>query len=71
MKTIVQIPLDLTDIPEAIETARLAVRVPVQAVGCLSVEQADAFRTAGGDLEGKLRKVCEAIHAYGDVPVGQ
>jgi 3-hexulose-6-phosphate synthase/6-phospho-3-hexuloisomerase len=68
-----------------------AVRVPVQAVGGLSIEQAvktpefgaplvvlgapltidaDAFRTAGGDLEGSLRKICEAVHAYGDVPVG-
>jgi 3-hexulose-6-phosphate synthase/6-phospho-3-hexuloisomerase len=68
-----------------------AVRVPVQAVGGLSIEQAirtpeygaplvvlgapltidaDAFKTAGGDLESKLRLVCSRIHAYGDVPVG-
>jgi 3-hexulose-6-phosphate synthase/6-phospho-3-hexuloisomerase len=68
-----------------------AVRVPVQAVGGLSIEQAirtpeygaplvvlgapltidaDAFKTAGGDLESKLRLVCSKIHAYGDVPVG-
>jgi 3-hexulose-6-phosphate synthase len=68
-----------------------AVRVPVQAVGGLSIEQAmrtpeygaplvvlgapltidaDAFKTAGGDLESKLRLICEKIHAYGDIPVG-
>ena len=65
-----------------------AVKIPVQAVGGLSVEQAvrspefgaplvvlgapltidaDAFKTAGGDLESKLRLVCEKVHAYGDV----
>jgi 3-hexulose-6-phosphate synthase len=65
-----------------------AVKVPVQAVGGLSLEQAiqcpaygaplvvlgapltidaDAFRTADGDLESSLRMICERIHAYGDV----
>ena len=60
-----------------------AVRVPVQAVGGLTLEQAircptygaplvvlgapltvdaDAFRTADGDLEGSLRLICRAIH---------
>jgi len=28
---------------------------------------ADAFKTAGGDLEGSLRLICDRIHAYGDV----
>ncbi len=28
---------------------------------------ADAFKTANGDLEGSLRLICEKIHAY-DVP---
>jgi 3-hexulose-6-phosphate synthase len=62
-----------------------AVRVPVQAVGGLSIEQAirtpeygasvvvlgapltidaDSFKTAGGNLEDKLRLVCDRIHAY-------
>ncbi len=65
-----------------------AVKIPVQAVGGLSLEQAirtpeygaplvvlgapltidaDAFKTAGGDLESSLRLICEKIHAYGDV----
>ncbi|MBC7921086.1 MAG: orotidine 5'-phosphate decarboxylase [Ferruginibacter sp.] len=69
-----------------------AVRVPVQAVGGLSLEEAiqcpaygaplvvlgapltidaEAFKTAAGDLEGALRLICEKIHAYGDVPVGR
>jgi 3-hexulose-6-phosphate synthase len=68
-----------------------AVRIPVQAVGGLTLEQAvrtpeygaplvvlgapltidaDAFKTASGDLESSLRLICEKVHNYGDVPVG-
>jgi 3-hexulose-6-phosphate synthase len=64
-----------------------AVRIPVQAVGGLSIEQAvkcpeygaplvvlgapltidaDSFRTADGNLEESLRRICEAVHAYRD-----
>lgn len=67
-----------------------AVRVPVQAVGGLTLEQAvrtpefgaplvvigaplavdaDAFRTASGDLESTLGLICDRVHAYGDVAV--
>lgn len=63
-----------------------AVKVPVQAVGGLTLEQAirtpeygaplvvlgapltidaDAFKTASGDLESSLRLICEKVHAYG------
>ncbi len=69
-----------------------AVRIPVQAVGGLSLEQAircpeygaplvvlgapltidaDAFKTASGDLESSLRLICQKIHAYGDVVIGK
>ena len=62
-----------------------AVRVPVQAVGGLSIEQAirtpeygaplvvlgapltidaESFKTASGDLESKLRLICDKVHAY-------
>lgn len=68
-----------------------AVRVPVQAVGGLTIEQAvrtpeygaplvvlgapltidaDAFKTATGDVEGSLRLICQKVHWYGDVRVG-
>src|SRR4051794_17520554 len=68
-----------------------AVRIPVQAVGGLSIEQAirtpeygaplvvlgapltidaEAFKTASGDVESSLRLICERVHAYGDVKVG-
>jgi 3-hexulose-6-phosphate synthase len=80
-------PSPLDQLREVVE----AVRIPVQAVGGLSIEQAmrtpeygaplvvlgapltidaDRFATAGGDLEAKLRRICEAVHAYGDIPVG-
>jgi 3-hexulose-6-phosphate synthase len=66
-----------------------AVRIPVQAVGGLSLEQAiacpsygaplvvlgapltidaDAFRTADGDLSASLRLICDAIHAHTNPP---
>jgi 3-hexulose-6-phosphate synthase len=62
-----------------------AVKIPVQAVGGLSLEQAvmcpqygaplvvlgapvtidaDAFRTADGNIEASLRLICDKIHAY-------
>ena len=65
-----------------------AVKIPVQAVGGLSLQQAiqcpaygaplvvlgapltidaDAFKTADGNLEESLRLICNAIHAYGNV----
>ncbi len=65
-----------------------AVRVPVQAVGGLTLEQAvrtpeygaplvvlgaplaidaDAFKTASGDVEDSLRLICNKVHSYGDV----
>ena len=68
-----------------------AVRVPVQAVGGLTLEQAiqcpeygaplvvlgapltidaDAFKTADCNLEESLRRICNAIHAYGEVKSG-
>ncbi len=64
-----------------------AVKIPVQAVGGLTLEQvircpeygaplvvlgapvtidADAFKTAGGNIEDSLRLICNKVHAYGD-----
>lgn len=83
-----RMPSPLDQLREVVQ----AVRVPVQAVGGLSLEQAircpeygaplvvlgapltidaDAFKTADGDLETSLRLICEAIHAYGDVPIAK
>lgn len=81
-------PSPLDQLKEVVQ----AVKVPVQAVGGLTLEQAvncpsygaplvvlgapltidaEAFRTADGDLESFLRLICEKIHNYGDVQIGQ
>jgi len=79
-----RMPSPLDQLREVVQ----AVKVPVQAVGGLTLEQAircpeygaplvvlgapltidaDAFITADGDLEASLRKICDAVHAYGDI----
>lgn len=78
-----RMPSPLDQLKEVVQ----AVKIPVQAVGGLTLEQAiecpkygaplvvlgapltidaDAFKTADGNLEASLRKICAAIHAYGD-----
>ncbi|MEM1059063.1 MAG: orotidine 5'-phosphate decarboxylase / HUMPS family protein [Verrucomicrobiota bacterium] len=44
---------------------------PLVVLGAPLTIDADAFKTAAGDLEGQLRAICEQVHAYGDVPVGK
>jgi len=44
---------------------------PLVVLGAPLTIDADAFKTASGDLEGSLRLICEKVHAYGDVPVGK
>jgi 3-hexulose-6-phosphate synthase len=79
-----RMPSPLDQLREVVE----AVRVPVQAVGGLTLEQAvrtpefgaplvvlgaplaidaDAFKTASGDVEDSLRLICDKVHSYGDV----
>lgn len=40
---------------------------PLVVLGAPLVIDADSFKTAGGDLESKLRFICEKVHAYGEV----
>nr|WP_218280496.1 hypothetical protein [Verrucomicrobium spinosum] len=75
-----RMPSPLDQLREVVQ----AVKIPVQAVGGLTLEQAiqcpqygaplvvlgapltvdaDAFKTADGDLEGSLRLICEAVHS--------
>jgi len=54
-------------IEQAIECP--AYGAPLVVLGAPLTVDADAFRTAGGDLEGSLRLICERIHGYGDVPI--
>ncbi len=42
---------------------------PLVVIGAPLAVDADAFRTADGNLEGILRIICERVHAYGDVAV--
>jgi 3-hexulose-6-phosphate synthase/6-phospho-3-hexuloisomerase len=44
---------------------------PLVVLGAPLTIDANAFKTAGGDLESKLRLICEKIHGYGDIPVGK
>jgi 3-hexulose-6-phosphate synthase/6-phospho-3-hexuloisomerase len=55
-------------------TLEQAVRTPeygasLVVIGAPLAVDADAFRTADGNLEGTLRIICERVHAYGDVVV--
>lgn len=40
---------------------------PLVVLGAPLTIDADAFKTASGDLESKLRLICERVHAYGNV----
>ena len=44
---------------------------PLVVLGAPLTVDADAFKTADGNLEASLRLICEKIHSYDDVPVGK
>ena len=45
---------------------------PLVVLGAPLTIEADAFKAAGGDIESKLRMICERVHGYGDVgPAGR
>ena len=43
---------------------------PLVVLGAPLTIDAEAFKTASGDLESSLRLICDKVHAYGDVAVG-
>ena len=43
---------------------------PLVVLGAPLTIDADAFKTATGDVESSLRLICEKVHGYGDVKVG-
>jgi 3-hexulose-6-phosphate synthase len=43
---------------------------PLVVLGAPLTIDADAFRTAAGDVESSLRLICDTVHGYGDVAVG-
>jgi 3-hexulose-6-phosphate synthase len=44
---------------------------PLVVLGAPLTIDAEAFKTATGDLEASLRLICDKVHSYGDVPVGK
>ena len=56
-------------IEQAVRTPEFG--APLVVLGAPLTIDADAFKTASGDVEGSLRMICEKVHAYGDVPVGK
>ncbi|MDG2383966.1 MAG: orotidine 5'-phosphate decarboxylase [Pirellulaceae bacterium] len=53
---------------QAIQTPKYG--APLVVLGAPLVIDSERFQTADGDLESSLARICEAIHAYGDVPLG-
>lgn len=44
---------------------------PLVVIGAPLAIDSDSFRTADGNLEESLRLICDKVHGYGDVPVGE
>ncbi|MFV2069300.1 MAG: orotidine 5'-phosphate decarboxylase / HUMPS family protein, partial [Pirellulales bacterium] len=56
-------------VEEAVRTPEYG--APLVVLGAPLVIDADQFKTAAGDVESSLRRICETVHAYGDVSVGR
>jgi len=56
-------------IEQAVRTPQYG--APLVVLGAPLTVDADAFRTASGDLESTLRLICERVHGFGDVVVGK
>ena len=54
-------------IEQAIKTPEYG--APLVVLGAPLTIDADSFRTADGNVEDSLRLICDAVHAYGDIPV--
>ena len=52
-------------IEQAIRTPEYG--APLVVIGAPLAIDADAFKTASGDVEAVLREICQKVHAYGDV----
>jgi 3-hexulose-6-phosphate synthase len=55
-------------IEQAIRTPEFG--APLVVLGAPLTIDADQFKTATGDLETSLRLICDRVHAYGDIPIG-
>ncbi len=54
-------------IEQAISTPKFG--APLVVIGAPLAIDSDKFAQAAGDLESVLRKICDAVHSHGDVPV--
>ncbi len=66
----VQVPVQAVGgltVEQAIRTPEYG--APLVVLGAPLTIDADAFKTASGDVESALRLICEQVHAYGDVDV--
>lgn len=54
-------------IDQAIESPMYG--APLVVIGAPLAINPDRFERAGGNLETVLRQICDAVHAYGDIPV--
>jgi len=67
----VQVPVQAVgglSIEQAMRTPKYGARLVV--LGAPLTIEADAFKTAGGDVESKLKLICETIHGYGEMYSG-
>jgi 3-hexulose-6-phosphate synthase/6-phospho-3-hexuloisomerase len=68
----VQVPVQAVgglSIEQAIATPKYG--APLVVLGAPLTIDADSFQTASGDVEGVLRKICDTVHNYGDIVVGE
>jgi 3-hexulose-6-phosphate synthase len=56
-------------IDQAIESPTYG--APLVVIGAPLAINPDRFERAGGNLENVLKQICEAVHAYGDIPVNR
>lgn len=56
-------------VEQAVETPKYG--APLVVIGAPLVVGGRAFRAGHGDLEAKLRLICETVHGYGEVAVGK
>jgi 3-hexulose-6-phosphate synthase len=57
----------LLSIEDAIRTPQYG--APIVVLGAPLAIDANSFKAASGNLEDKLRLICERVHAYGDIPI--
>jgi 3-hexulose-6-phosphate synthase len=66
----VQVPVQAVgglSVEEAVRTPEYG--APLVVIGAPLTIDANSFKRASGNLEDKLRQICDRVHAYGDIPI--